>query len=243
MAGRVEGFGLVPLFTTWDSVAGLGRAPIPENISGRKLTQVLNSVISVLVHQRTGDVCDLDNSGVWDGDYGWGVRVRRPFGARGMSSIRYGIRLGDLKNKQPTHTRNTHTENTHTVGSTVCVFQRILHAFLKIAGREPCDLAGEQWGRCTRGKAGAEDASRRPPSHAVSGTGNNPLQHRLAIVLLISYAHGYDVRARCRCEPKRVGAQSDLTPSPFAGGNIHHSSCRNQGGCAPVRPWVMALIF
>ena len=25
----------VPLFTTWDSIAGLGRAPIPENISGR----------------------------------------------------------------------------------------------------------------------------------------------------------------------------------------------------------------
>ena len=24
-----------PLLTTWDSVAGLGRAPIPENISGR----------------------------------------------------------------------------------------------------------------------------------------------------------------------------------------------------------------
>ena len=32
-----------------------------------------------------------------DWDYGWGVRVRRPFGARGMSSVRYGIRLGDLK--------------------------------------------------------------------------------------------------------------------------------------------------
>ena len=30
--------------------------------------------------------------------------ARRPFGARGMSSVRYGIRLGDLKNKQPTHT-------------------------------------------------------------------------------------------------------------------------------------------
>ena len=30
-----------PLLTTWDSVAGLGRAPIPENISGRKLTRVL----------------------------------------------------------------------------------------------------------------------------------------------------------------------------------------------------------
>ena len=37
------------------------------------------------------------SDGVWDGDYGWGVRVRRPFGARGMSSVRYGTRLGDLK--------------------------------------------------------------------------------------------------------------------------------------------------
>ena len=28
--------------------------------------------------------------------------LRRPFGARGMSSVRYRTRLGDLKNKQPT---------------------------------------------------------------------------------------------------------------------------------------------
>jgi hypothetical protein len=34
--------------------------------------------------------------------YGWGVRVHRHFGARGMSSVRYGTRLGDLKNKQST---------------------------------------------------------------------------------------------------------------------------------------------
>jgi hypothetical protein len=35
---------------------------------------------------------------------GWGVRVRRPFGARGRSSVRYGTRLGDLKNKHSKHT-------------------------------------------------------------------------------------------------------------------------------------------
>ncbi len=28
-----------------------------------------------------------------DRDYGWGVRVRRHFGARGRSSVRYGTRL------------------------------------------------------------------------------------------------------------------------------------------------------
>ena len=31
---------------------------------------------------------DLGSDGVWDRDYGWGVRVRRPFGARGRSSVR-----------------------------------------------------------------------------------------------------------------------------------------------------------
>ncbi len=51
---------------------------------------------------RTGEGCDPGNSGFWDGDYGWGVRVRRHFGARGMSSVRYATRLGDLKNKQST---------------------------------------------------------------------------------------------------------------------------------------------
>ena len=30
-------------------------------------------------------------------DYGWGVLVGRPFGARRRSSVRYGTRLGDLK--------------------------------------------------------------------------------------------------------------------------------------------------
>jgi len=35
--------------------------------------------------------------GFWKQDYGWGVRVRRPFGARERSSVLYGTRLGDLK--------------------------------------------------------------------------------------------------------------------------------------------------
>ena len=41
----------------------------------------------------------MSNSGVWDQDYGWGV----PFGARDEVCTD-GTRLGDLKNKQPTHT-------------------------------------------------------------------------------------------------------------------------------------------
>ena len=90
-----------PLLTTWDSVAGLGRAPIPENISGRKLTRVLNSVGSVLVHlryvtkrPRTGEGCDPGNSGVWDRDYGWGVRVRRHLAHAG--GVLYGMELGSV---------------------------------------------------------------------------------------------------------------------------------------------------
>jgi len=82
----------VPLFTTWDSVAGLGRAPIPGNISGRRADPGI--ILSVLVAQLVGR---LGGDGFWKQDYGWGVRVRRPFGARGRSSVRYGTRLGDLK--------------------------------------------------------------------------------------------------------------------------------------------------
>ena len=90
-----------PLLTTWDSVAGLGRAPIPENISGRKLTRVLNSAGSVLVHlryvtkrPRTGEGCDLGNPGVWDRDYGWGVRVRRHLAH--AEGVLYGMELGSV---------------------------------------------------------------------------------------------------------------------------------------------------
>ena len=63
---------------------------------GPEPTQVLNSVISVLLRQETATWggWDLGSDGVGDRDYGWGVRVCRPFGARGMSSVRYGTRLG-----------------------------------------------------------------------------------------------------------------------------------------------------
>jgi hypothetical protein len=57
-------------------------------------------ILSVLVAQLVGR---LGGDGFWEKDYGWGVRVRRHFGARGRSSVRYGLwsiygtRLGDLK--------------------------------------------------------------------------------------------------------------------------------------------------
>ena len=52
------------------------------------------TILSVLVAQLVGR---LGGDVFWERHYGWGVRVCRPFGARGMSSVRYGTRLGDLK--------------------------------------------------------------------------------------------------------------------------------------------------
>jgi hypothetical protein len=72
---------------------------------GPEPTQVLNSVISVLLRQETATWggCDLGDSGVWDGDYGWGVRVRRHLAHAG--GVLYGMEFGsDLKNKHSTTT-------------------------------------------------------------------------------------------------------------------------------------------
>ena len=43
-------------------------------------------ILSVLVVQLVGR---MGGDGFWEGDYGWGVRVCRHFGARGRSSVRY----------------------------------------------------------------------------------------------------------------------------------------------------------
>jgi len=74
----------------------LGESPNTRKHFGLEPTQVLNSVISDLLRQETATWggLDLGRAGVWDGDYGWGVRVRRRFGARGRSSVRYGTRFG-----------------------------------------------------------------------------------------------------------------------------------------------------
>jgi hypothetical protein len=88
----------VPLFTTWDSIAGLGRAPIPGNKKNVSETFRAGAdpgiILSVLVAQLVGR---LVGDEFWEKDYGWGVRICRPFGAHGMSSVWYGARLGDLK--------------------------------------------------------------------------------------------------------------------------------------------------
>jgi len=52
------------------------------------------TILSVLVAQLVGR---LGGDGFWKQAYGWGVWVRRHFGARGRSSVRYGTLLGDLE--------------------------------------------------------------------------------------------------------------------------------------------------
>ena len=81
----------VPLFTTWDSVAGLGRAPIPGNISGRRADPGI--ILSVLVAQLVGR---LGGDGFWKGDYGWGDAAILAHAGGAL----YGMELGSLTLKR-----------------------------------------------------------------------------------------------------------------------------------------------
>ena len=69
------------------------------------------TTVTILSAREAQLVDRLGGDGFWKRDYGWGVRVRRPFGARGMSSVRYGTRLGDLKNKHSTHTHQLYSRH------------------------------------------------------------------------------------------------------------------------------------
>jgi hypothetical protein len=87
--------------------------PVDDTVTAQKCST------STSQETATWGGCDLGGNGFWEQDYGWGVRVRRHFGARGMSSVRYGIRLGDLKEnwflcfpiKHSTHTHRVTLEN------------------------------------------------------------------------------------------------------------------------------------
>ena len=78
----------------------LGESPNTWKHFGPEPTQVLNSVISVLLRQETATWggCDLGNSGVWDRDYGWGVRVRRHLAH--AEGVLYGMELGSVTLKR-----------------------------------------------------------------------------------------------------------------------------------------------
>jgi hypothetical protein len=60
----------------------------------------VTSVISVLLRQETATwgCCDLGNSGVWERDYGWGVRVRRHLAH--AEGVMYGMELGSVTLKR-----------------------------------------------------------------------------------------------------------------------------------------------
>ncbi len=86
-----------PVSETGITGGGSGYAAILAHAEGALYGTELGSVTL----KRIGFFCfpikHSRHTGFWDGDYGWGVWVRRPFGARGWSSVRYGTRLGDLK--------------------------------------------------------------------------------------------------------------------------------------------------
>ena len=78
--------GATSLSTTWDSVAGSGRAPIPGNISGRSRPRNNTHCFRSSVGRPPGQR--------WILGRGLGLRVggpgRSPFGARRRSSVWYG---------------------------------------------------------------------------------------------------------------------------------------------------------
>ena len=66
----------------------------PKRWGGEELSTPINIIAQELCNNIRIPVQGLT---FWEQDYGWGVRVRRHFGARGRSSVRYGPRLGDLQ--------------------------------------------------------------------------------------------------------------------------------------------------
>jgi len=82
------------------SCGRLGESPNTWKHFGPEPTQVLNSVISVLLRQETATWrgLDLGSAGVWDGDYWWGVWVRRPLAHAG--GVLYGTELGSVTLKR-----------------------------------------------------------------------------------------------------------------------------------------------
>ncbi len=67
--------------------------------------------------------CDLGNSGVWDRDYGWGVRVRRHLAHAG--GVLYGMELGSVTLKINTQ---------HTLGRFITHFRAVWRGVLSVYG-------------------------------------------------------------------------------------------------------------
>jgi hypothetical protein len=78
----------------------LGESPNTWKHFGPEPTQVLNSVISVLLRQETttwGGL-DLGSDGVWDGDCGWGSGFTAILAHAG--GVLYGTELGSMTLKR-----------------------------------------------------------------------------------------------------------------------------------------------
>jgi hypothetical protein len=81
------------IITLWQARGG------PQYLETFRAGADPGSILSAFLAQLVGR---LGSEGFWDGDYRWGVRVSRPFGARwGVLS---GTRPGDLKTKSSKHT-------------------------------------------------------------------------------------------------------------------------------------------
>ena len=79
----------VPLFTTWILWQARGEPQYLETFRAEADpgSELSHLGLAPSSPPRDRDLGRLDlGGGFWNGDYGWGSRVRRPFGARGRSS-------------------------------------------------------------------------------------------------------------------------------------------------------------
>ncbi len=92
---------------------------------------------SVRVHRGLGRYVTPGNSGVWEGDYGWGYAAL--LGT--MSSVRYRTRLGDLKNKQTINNLGVPTRKFFSVQVQFSTgISGAPRRLVKAPGRVPCPL-------------------------------------------------------------------------------------------------------
>ena len=107
----------VPLFTTWDSVAGSGRAPIPGNISGRSRPRNSHTQCSCSAVGRPPGRAAMDSgTRITGGGSGYAAILAHAGG------VLYGMELGSVTLKRigffcfPIK-HSTHTPQAHTTPS------------------------------------------------------------------------------------------------------------------------------
>jgi hypothetical protein len=118
---------------------------------------------------------DLGCEGFWVGDYGGGVRVGRPFGARCSSPVR-GLK-GDLKNKRSTHIVDSSVTqgNRQRSGQNVCVCVQVCVSEIH-ARRDP----RTRWKQRTSTPLMKQSASNNTTRASTQGT----IESQLSLVCL-----------------------------------------------------------